>query len=92
VAKVKGIFKSKKADKPTETTKSADTDTPTEAAVAEAATDPVAAAAARKYFAVLPAFDPSWHRPAYVLLLFFTKDTAGEFGRLWIEADAKLCS
>jgi hypothetical protein len=91
VAKVKGIFKSKKADKPTETTKSADTaDTPTEAAAAEAATDPVAAAA-RKYFAVLPAFDPPQHQPA-IVLLFFTKDTTGEFGRLWIEADAKLCS
>jgi hypothetical protein len=52
-ARLKGLFKGKKADKPTETTKPVDTaDTPTEAAAAGAATDPVAAAA-RKYFAVL---------------------------------------
>lgn len=90
-AKLKGLFKSKNADKPTETTKSVDTtDTPTEAAAAKAATDPVAAAA-RKYFAVLPAYEPALHQPLYVVLLS-TEDTTGEVGRLWIKADVELCS
>jgi hypothetical protein len=90
-AKLKGLLKSKKADKPAETTKPADTATkPTEAAAAEAAADPVAAAA-RKYFAVLPAYDPALHQPSYVVL-FSTEDTTGEVGRLWIKADAGLCS
>jgi len=83
-ARLRGLIKrSKKDDKQTETTKPADTAVkPTEAAAVEADTDPVAAAA-RKYFAVLPACDPQYIS-IYYIPLFSSEDS----GKLWFEAGA----
>jgi hypothetical protein len=79
-SRVKGLFKrSKKDDKPTDTTKTAETAaTPTEAAAAEAAADPVAAAA-RKCLAILFACDSALDQRAHMLLRF-TEGSHKEIG------------